>query len=185
MQIEEAKFFSVLLTCGFRYDFKNWLESNSKKTNCDDIIVTLSEIHTDTDCVISELNRFIGDNKPDDTTVYNMLREFISERYKKGKMSVNDAMEALNSFVRAVGIMYSPPWNAMSRLCDWYGMVADGYKDYNAFLDAFLVFIENGTVPSALEIWNSPVPEKKISLREKIFNKRKAIKQQTTEKDKT
>lgn len=174
MQIEEARYFSVLLSCGFRCDFIKWVEENAQKSDADDIVVTLSEIYTDTDCVISELNNFIGNQKPDETLVCSLLRKFISDRYKNGKMTVNDAMDALKSFVQFVGgMMYHAPWDAPSRLCDWYGMVVDGYKDYNTFLDAFHTYLESGAVPDAFEIWNSPVAEEKITLWDKIFSRYK------------
>lgn len=173
MQIEEARYFTVLLACGFRYDFIKWVEENAKKTDADDIVVILSEIYTDTDCVISELERFIGEQKPDEVLVCSLLRGFISDRYKNGKMNVNDAMEALKSFVQFVGMMYQAPWDAPSRLCDWYGMVVDGYKDYNAFLDAFHTYLEKGEVPDAFEIWNSPASEEKITFWDRLFSRHK------------
>ena len=155
---EDAYYFKILLTSGFRDGYDEWLDGYLEAENpLSDIVLNLSLCGSDINKTISCLHNYCAEQDFDESIVCEKLRIFLKDAYNSNRLNKEETVAYMYRFAvnhcNTVDFNIDS-WGSMFYLDDYHSLAEEGIISWESFDFAFLSYLNEGTPLDSDLIWS-------------------------------
>ena len=155
LSYEDAYYYKLLMQAGFEKEVNEWINIIASTNE------TLEDIYLDLVCslgnindIISCLHNYINDHSINDEEVCNRLRLFIKDKLDKNELLIEEASNAIFSFVMSSGKWNEKYWSDLYSLNIYYEYYTSDFLSQEEYYVILKDFIETGKKHDFNEFWN-------------------------------